>query len=278
MNCQRKLGSSSTCRFVRSGGRLHTKGDKERHPNLGVSTGIAHIPQQDRHGHPKMTSLNLSLDQHALPGRSVPTTAGGFLSYPSKIRSLREPPAVEDTKFLVLDLGLPRVQHVRAGEGRRVRESLEEMSDIKAASSSVLLDPTSSQVVQHFRQKAVKRMAAPSLIGGDGFAESLTRRNLDSLSYARMRRNEVDTQTNPAFAKLDLSDLSAYQKWVKTSCDPFLKELRQAILSNRPEDIGEFTLAWTLNYVKGQPWLPGEEESTKLAESKEKTTQEAKDP
>lgn len=220
-----------------------------------------------------MTSqFNLSLDQHALPGRGVPTTSGGFLSYPSKIRSLREVDVSASTNGpstkLILDLGLQRGQS--AGEGRRVREELEEMSDVKAASSSVIFDPTSSQVVQHFRNKAVKRsnLAAPSLIGGSGFSESLTRRNLDSLSYARMKRNEVGTQTAPTFAKLDLTDLAAYQKWNKGTCEPFLKELRMAILSNRPEDIGEFTLAWTLAYVKGEPppqaWLPGEEESTRL--------------
>ena len=215
--------------------------------------------------------FNLSLSQHALPGRNVPTTSGGFLGYPSKIRSLRNP-TVDIAKTtngpntkLILNLGLPRGQS--PGEGRRVRESLEEMSDVRAMASSVIFDPTSSQVVQHFRNKATIRgqVSSPSLIGGSGFADSLNKRNLDSLRYARMKRSDVDVQTAPAFTKLDLSDLSEYQKWNKGKCDPFLKELRQAILSNRPEDIGEFVIAWTLSYVNGseppQAWLPGEDEA-----------------
>ena len=221
--------------------------------------------------------MNLSLDQHLPPhGRAVPSTSGGFLKYPSKIRSLREPVDVSRTTAgpstrMVLDLGTNRSQS--PGEGKRVRESLERLSLDKPSATSIIFDPTSSQIVQHFQSKAVKRQQGgpPSLIGGAGFSQSLQKRNLDALAYARMRRSDVGVTTEPAFTKLDLSDLSDYQRWTKGECEPFVKELRQALLSNRPDNIAEFVAAWALSVCNNQPapkaWLPGEREAAELAEA-----------
>ena len=214
--------------------------------------------------------LNLSLDQHLPPhGRQFPTTSGGFLKYPSKIRSLREPLDITKTSNaagmstrLILDLGASSRVQSPGGEGRRVRESLEEL---KNPATVVAFDPTSSQIVQHFRNKAVKRGGPPSLIGGAGFSQVLQNRNLDALAYARMRRHDASVTTEPEFTKLDLSDLSEYQRWNKGECEPFLKELRTAILANRPENIAEFVAAWAMAVASGQEqpkaWLPGEREA-----------------
>ena len=217
--------------------------------------------------------LNLSLDQHLPPNpRSVPSTSGGFLKYPSKIRSLREPADISKTSGaagpstrLITELGLSRGQS--PGEGRRVRESLEKIAFDKPSATSIIFDPTSSQIVQHFQSKASKRLAdSPSLIGGDGFAQSLQRRNIDALAYARMRRASVEVATDPQFTKLDLSDLADYQRWSKGSCEPFIKDLRAAILANRPENIPEFVAAYCCAMVMGQPqpraYLPGEREAS----------------
>lgn len=168
---------------------------------------------------------------------------------------------------LILDLGLSRGQS--PGEGRRVRESLEQISQSKLGTASNIFDPTSSQIVQHFKNKAIKRQVGPpSLIGGAGFAQMLQKRNLDAMAYARMKRQEVSTSTEPHFKKLDLSDLSDYQKWSKGVCEPFLKELRQALLANRPDNVAEFVAAWALASACGhappKAWLEGEKEAEEL--------------
>ena len=220
-------------------------------------------------------SLNLSLDQHLPPhGKSIPTTSGGFLKYPAKMRSLREPMDITRTSNaagsstkLILDLGLSRGES--PGEGRRVRDSLEAISNSNMSATSIVFDPTSSQIVHHFKSKAIKRQVGPpSLIGGAGFAQSLQRRNIDAMAYARMRRCEVSAATEPSFAKLDLTDLQDYQRWNKGVCEPFLKELRQAILANRPDNLPEFVAAWALAVCSNQSapkaWLPGEQEAESL--------------
>ena len=237
--------------------------------NRSVGASVQHFRQRVM-SHGSIQGLNLSLDQHLPPhGRAVPTSAGGFLKYPSKIRSLREPVDITRTTNgsstrLILDLGGGRAQS--PGEGKRVRESLEKLTVDRPSATSIIFDPTSSQIVQHFQNKATKRLTGPpSLIGGAGFSQVLQKRNLDALAYARMRRSDVGVSTEPVFVKLDLSDLADYQRWSKGDCEPFLKELRQALLANRPENIAEFVAAWATSICSNQPppkaWLPGEREA-----------------
>jgi hypothetical protein len=86
-----------------------------------------------------------------------------------------------------------------------------------------------------------------------------------------MRRQSVEVSTEPSFVKLDLSDLADYQRWSKGVCEPFLKDLRQAILTNRPENIAEFVGAWAIAAATNQPppkcWLAGEQEAASAAEA-----------
>lgn len=61
------------------------------------------------------------------------------------------------------------------------------------------------------------------------------------------------TQTSPPLFRDDIASIAQSQKWTKETVEPFLKELRQSIFANKPEDLKEFIMAYCFNSIKKDP-------------------------
>ena len=200
--------------------------------------------------------MRLSLDQHMPPGRKVPTS-GGFLgrypTNPSKDNKLRDPLDVRKntngprTKLLIdLDRAKsPSALRRRIGAAQ-MRNSLNEQFP------SPPFEPSSSTTVkainyekQRMRETGAdmasltpfEAATAKNLVGGLG-GNMLTNRSVEALSKAFMPREEEGCQTKAELIRIDFEDLNEYQTWTKKEIEPALRELRKAVLANRPENLG----------------------------------------
>jgi hypothetical protein len=198
--------------------------------------------------------MNLSLDQH-LPPSNVPKTSGGFLSRyptnPSKLKSLREPVDVSKTRNgasnkLVVDL-----ERAKSPTALERRIALDKAMTTESPFTIPAFDPSQSQSVAKVKKTNPHNKQKNSLIGGLG-NQLLTNRSLDALAKVVTKRETQETQTEPMLVQIDFPDISGYQKWSKESIDPLMRDLRKALLTNRPEEIGMFLEAYGKAMCEGK--------------------------
>ena len=184
--------------------------------------------------------MDQSLDQQFPPAhRPSPSSSGGFYKYPAKIRSLRSPETSIDTPSTILLLDLNKA--ARSGRSH-TREALESLTFRS-------FDPATSPAVKHIKKSESKR---PPLIGG--FSKMMQNRTVEQLSRNQMNRADEMIQTEPPnLGKLEFDDLTQYQKWTKETIEPFLKDLRKAILANKPEDLTSYIKSYCWAVESGDP-------------------------
>lgn len=202
--------------------------------------------------------MNLSLDQ-GLPPSSVPKTTGGFLgrypTNPSKLKSLREGPSVDISQTkngastkLVVDL-----ERAKSPTSLERRMALDKAMMAESPYPYPAFNPAQSQTVNSFKSKGSQAQGPQknALVGGLG-ASLLTNRSLEALKIVASKRDTVETQTDPVLLKLDFPDIGSYQKWSKNDVDPVMRELRKAVLSQRPEDLGLYLEAYGKALCEGR--------------------------
>ena len=205
--------------------------------------------------------MNLSLTQH-LPPSAVPKTSGGFLSRyatnPSKLKSLREPVDVSATRNgsstkLVVDL-----ERAKSPTALERRVALDRAMSADSPFPYPAFNPAQSQAVSKVNSKGSNNKninttgtQKNALVGGLG-NQLLLNRSLEAFAKVVTRREDFSCQTEPALLKIDFPDISGYQKWSKAEVDPLLRDIRKAILSNRPEDIGLFLEAYGKAMCEGK--------------------------
>lgn len=217
-----------------------------------------------------MQTMNLSLDQHLPPGNKVPTS-GGFLgrypTNPSKDNKLRDPLDVRKntngpgTKLL-LDL-----DKAKSPSALRRRIGAAQMGgSLSEQFPAPPFEPSSSttvKAIQYEKQKMretgmntsdlnpFEAAATKNLVGGLG-GNMLTNRSVEALTKAFMPREEEGCQTKAELVRIDFEDLNGYQAWSKKEIEPALRDLRKAVLANRPENLGLFLEEYGRALCKGE--------------------------
>lgn len=200
--------------------------------------------------------MNLSLKQQLAPSHN-PSTSGGFLSRyptnPSKLRSLREPLDVSNTKNgpstkLVVD-----VERVRSPTALERRVALENtMKEGGSLFPYPAFNPGESQAVSKFGQSDKRLGAQKNALVGGLAGSLLTNRSVEALKKVVTRRDDAECQSQQDLLKLEFENIQDYQKWSKNDVDPLLRELRKSLLSNRPEDMGLYLEAYGRAMCQGK--------------------------
>ena len=203
--------------------------------------------------------MNLSLEQHLPPAAKVPGKAGGFLSSyatnPTKDKNIRDPLDVRHnvngpgTKLL---LDLDRANAKTPSALRRRLALQEGPHSPEEYYTMSKFEPSSSQTLQSIRKEKGKMQHTKStgLVGGLG-GNLLTSRSVEALGKAFLPREEDGCQTQVDLIRQDFEDLQAYQNWSKKEIDPLLRDLRKAVLTNRPEDLGLYLVEYGYAMCKG---------------------------
>jgi hypothetical protein len=67
-------------------------------------------------------------------------------------------------------------------------------------------------------------------------------------------RKNVECQTEPApILKQEFVDLKDYRKWGNTMVDPFVKDLRKILMSQKPGSIEQYVIAYCNARINGEP-------------------------
>lgn len=210
--------------------------------------------------------MNLSLEQHLPPAAKVPGKAGGFLSNyatnPSKDNKLRDPLDVRrntngpGTKLL-LDLDRANAKTPSALRRRLALQGGPHSPEDYYMMSK--FEPSNSQALQSIREEKSKiqsklnpfeKGTTKNLVGGLG-GNLLTSRSVEALGKAFLPREEESMQTQVDLIRQEFEDLQAYQTWTKKEIDPMLRDLRKAVLANRPEDVGLYLVEYGYAMCKG---------------------------
>jgi hypothetical protein len=199
--------------------------------------------------------MNLSLKQQ-LPPSSNPATSGGFLgrypTNPSKLRSLREPLDISSTKNgpstkLVIDM-----ERAKSPTALQRRITLEDSMKTASPHAYQAFNPAESTVLSNISKSHNKiSKQKNSLIGGLSGA-LLTNRSLEALKKVVARREDAECQTEVALYKMEFDNIQDYQTWTKSDVDPLLRDLKKAILSNRPVNLGLFIEAYGKALAEGK--------------------------
>lgn len=213
--------------------------------------------------------MNLSLEQHLPPARKVPKSGGFLGSYatnPSKDSNIRDPLDVRKntngpgTKLL-LDLDRANAKTPSALRRRLLHQQGPNSPDEYFAYSK--FEPNESAALKSIREEKSKlqgqdgarpnpyeKNASKNLVGGLG-GNMLTSRSVEALGKAFLPREEEGCQTQVDLIRQDFEDLQEYQQWTKKEIDPMLRDLRKAILANRPEDLGLYLVEYGYSLCKG---------------------------
>ena len=120
-------------------------------------------------------------------------------------------------------------------------------------------EPSNSQALQSIREEKSKiqsklnpfeKGTTKNLVGGLG-GNLLTSRSVEALGKAFLPREEESMQTQVDLIRQEFEDLQAYQTWTKKEIDPMLRDLRKAVLANRPEDVGLYLVEYGYAMCKG---------------------------
>ncbi len=113
-------------------------------------------------------------------------------------------------------------------------------------------NPAESAVVSNISKSPHKiSKQKNSLIGGLSSA-LLTNRSLEALKKVVARREDAECQTEVALYKMEFDNIQDYQNWTKSDVDPLLRDLKKAVLSNRPVDLGLFLEAYGKALAEGK--------------------------
>lgn len=95
----------------------------------------------------------------------------------------------------------------------------------------------------------------PKAMNRVNFPTEATNAKLDLLDNNRrvLGKVDVETQTEGTLDKIDFNGLSGYQEWSRAEVEPFLKNLRAAIKSQRPSNIQSYVSACCAAMEAGQP-------------------------
>jgi hypothetical protein len=86
------------------------------------------------------------------------------------------------------------------------------------------------------------------------FPSEATSAKLDKLeNRIFVGKIDMQTQTDGDLIKRNFVGLTGYQEWSRSHVEPFLKELRNAIKANRPENIPSYISAYCAAYEGGMP-------------------------
>lgn len=199
--------------------------------------------------------MNLSLKQQ-LPPAHTPTTSGGFLSRyptnPSKLKNLREPLSISNTKNGPSTTLVVSMERVRSPTAMERRIALENSMKAESSYPYPAFNPSESQTVKKSLNSSNKISPQKnSLVGGISGA-LLTNRSLEALRRVVVKRDDAECQSEQVLLKMEFDNVQDYQKWTKNDVDILLKDLRKSILANRPEDMGLFLEAYGRSMCQGK--------------------------
>jgi hypothetical protein len=122
------------------------------------------------------------------------------------------------------------------------------------ASSSLLTRPTSSG--EELRSSAKQRAAGSRVRHGAQPLRSsfILRQKLDleaDVSKQLYNKEDQVVQTEYNLNRLDFKGLNGYQKWTNEVAEPFIKDLRKALKTNRPENIEDYIISYCEEKKKG---------------------------
>lgn len=173
---------------------------------------------------------------------SKPPTSGGFYSYKKNIRTVDEDKDNDIETHTPLLVGREKIKPA-AGNYRQFFRSQLALDEGKAElnideNDSVYNDYDGDNDIEykHFDKQKV----APALVSS--FSAVIPSTRIKSLDVKR-----VESQTNFALQRQKFETLSDYQVWIQSQVDPFIADLRRAILNERPTDIPEYIMAYALS-------------------------------
>ena len=202
------------------------------------------------------------IDSHAHhifpPARSiVPRSSGGFLSYGKETRTQSKnlPPISHATTALLTDDIEERGLEARLSRFASMSMS---QSGLSTANASVVKSVTSSvkkgTVRKGKRTNAVSghRFAPPLVQSFDSALNEAHRLEMAATSGPKVYAT-AETMTSNDPSKLEFDDMTAFNGWMETTIDPFLKNLRRMLMICKPSNYMDFIAGFCYREALGQP-------------------------
>jgi len=198
------------------------------------------------------------------PSRSlVPRSSGGFLKYPQAVRSRHDQKPLSEmnassTALLMDDICDGRKETVsrfktfaeisqpnRIKKSLMVSRSVTHLNNTNGDSSMYSIQPDSLP--------GKDPLQSPALINSFKEVLSQEHRDLMALGMKQKTFSHGEAQTLNSSDTLIFEDMTAYQRWVESSVEPVLAEIRKQILISKPTEIHDYIIGYCSREKMGQP-------------------------